>query len=124
MSIVEQNELIAVFDGWQRVGSRLVKYSEREVRKPEHLFYHAHWAWLMEVVDRIETLKDTIDNIICQVTITSHSCNINYNSGNVRTSDLPSFYQTRLRSETESKIDNVYAAVVEFIQWYNQHYKK
>ena len=121
MTITESNLLIALFDGWQPVGDRLVKHSERETRIPEHLFYHFQWNWLMPVVDRIESLKAPGRYIICQVTITSHICHIHYNAGNVTVQNLPVFEIDQHRSDTETKIENVYSAVVQFIQWYNQY---
>lgn len=59
--------------------------------------FHSDWNWLMEVVTEIE-------NLGYRVKITRHICRIKHI---VISEDLP-------------KIQSVYKACVDFIQWYNQ----
>ena len=72
------------------------------------LKYHEDWNWLMEVVEKIESL-----NYVVEIKITW--CRIKQiENGNVIV----------LRWEEEkTKIEAVYNAVVEFIKWYNNQNK-
>ena len=67
----------------------------------DELKYHEDWNWLMEVVEKIESLGYRIE-------IVKHICRI-YLSNK----------ETIIISENTPKIEAVYNAVVEFIKWYN-----
>ena len=69
------------------------------------LKYHEDWNWLMEVVEKIESLGYRIE-------IVKHICRI-YLSNK----------ETIIISENIPKIEAVYSAVVEFIKWYNNQNK-
>ena len=71
----------------------------------EDLKYHEDWNWLMEVVEKIESLGYRIE-------IVKHICRI-YLSNK----------ETIIISENTPKIEAVHNACVEFIQWYNQQNK-
>lgn len=68
-----------------------------EFYEEHELLYHFDWNWLMEVVDKIESLGYRVE-------ITRHICRIKHI---VISEDLP-------------KIQSVHNACVEFIKWYNQ----
>ena len=69
------------------------------------LKYHEDWNWLMEVVEKIESLGYRIE-------IVKHICRI-YLSNK----------ETIIISENTPKIEAVYSACVEFIKWYNNQNK-
>ena len=71
----------------------------------EDLKYHEDWNWLMEVVEKIESLGYRIE-------IVKHICRI-YLSNK----------ETIIISENTPKIEAVYNACVEFIKWYNNQNK-
>ena len=71
----------------------------------EDLKYHEDWNWLMEVVEKIESLGYRIE-------IVKHICRI-YLSNK----------ETIIISENTPKIEAVNIACVEFIKWYNNQNK-
>ena len=71
----------------------------------DELKYHEDWNWLMEVVEKIESLGYRIE-------IVKHICRI-YLSNK----------ETIIISENTPKIEAVYIACVEFIKWYNNQNK-
>jgi len=72
----------------------------------EQLQFHKNWNWLMEVVEKIESLGNNVE-------IFSFSCIIEPNDER----DL--FIQSGSVSLNKSKIDATYNAVLRFIKWYN-----
>lgn len=71
---------------------------------PEMMKYHSDWNWLMEVVEKIESLGH---RTIIGFSGNKYYCEIALNN----------FFTQNFE---ESKIEAVYNAVVEFITWYNQ----
>ena len=71
----------------------------------DELKYHEDYNWLMEVVEKIESLGYRIE-------IVKHICRI-YLSNK----------ETIIISENTPKIEAVYIACVEFIKWYNNQNK-
>ena len=71
----------------------------------DELKFHSDWNWLMEVVEKIESLGYRIE-------IVKHICRI-YLSNK----------ETIIISENTPKIESVYLACVEFIKWYNNQNK-
>lgn len=72
------------------------------------LKFHYNWDWLMEVVDKIETIEDgSFDVVISQ--------------------DIGAVYRWELNEtisadeSSSTKIEKVYNACVEFIKWYNKN---
>ena len=84
----ENNKIIAEF-----MGATLTK----------DLKYHLDWNWLMEVVEKIESLgyRVTIVRHICRIDLTEES--------------------KLIISEDIKKIEAVYMVCFKFIQWYNQN---
>lgn len=68
------------------------------------LKYHEDWNWLMEVVEKIESLGYKIDISKWE---NSQYCGIYLNGKKIA------------GNETNTKIEAVYNACVEFIKWYN-----
>lgn len=116
-SILIQNELIADFMQYER--NRLKYFipqhgyinSEslwKDMFPSEHLKFHKSWNWLMPVLQKIESIDyDTLISNF-QVTISVDSKNIT----NIFIGDASNTVETKLQA--------VYKAVVEFIEWYNK----
>src|SRR5262245_14630463 len=81
--------------------------------KELELAYHASWAWLMAVVEKIENLD--AGRGLYAVEIEGISCAIVFKDE----TDHPMYYVHH--PEAESKILAVVTACVQFIQWYNQN---
>ena len=79
----------------------------------EDLLFHSDWNWLMEVVEKIES----IEYGIYQVDILQEGCKILE-----RCRLLIDKRVGKLESDT-TKIESVYLACVEFIKWYNNQNK-
>lgn len=87
--------------------------------------YHEDWNLLMPVVEKIDTFHERNNgDVYCQTNATSHSFYINYNDGKVVNEIHPKYYNGRHRSENESRIENVFLAIVDFITWYSSTQKK
>ena len=106
----EGNYLIAKFDGLNGINP------------PD---YHKDWNALMPAIDRIDGL--TLDgSICCQTYHTYNTFYIHYNissngKGQTYPTNIqyPKYCDGRHRAEGELRIENVWSAVVQFIQWYN-----
>lgn len=96
------------YESWVTLGGSLSRFFNVENRKdsfPEAK-YHTSWDWLMPVVEKIEKLGFIVEILIS--TNTMQQCNV-YGREDF----------TELTVEAKSKIETVYRAVTEFIQWYN-----
>ena len=76
----------------------------------EELKFNSDWNWLMEVVDKIESIK--IETYKVRVDIYFNCCQI-YPT---HWGELISIYGNK-----ETKIEAVYKACVEFIKWHNEN---
>jgi len=74
----------------------------------EELPYFTDWNWLMEVVEKIESLHES-NNILI-------GTNITY----VQIHNKITNEQETFKGVSNIKIEAVYNACVEFIKWYNQ----
>jgi hypothetical protein len=123
------NKLIAEFLGYETYemnGVLNVEYSENNIRTIQDTHYHIDWNWLMQVVEKIESLKpfQLMDRnwigfdvkIYKTFNTQTHYCTIKYlkEQGDMTISNGFS---------KQSKIDAVYNACVEFIKWYNEQPK-
>ena len=106
-NITEKNKIIAEFLNLtsQVIFEQVFAVSENgktNFYKKDELKFHSDWNWLMEVVEKIESLGYRIE-------IVKHICRI-YLSNK----------ETIIISENTPKIEAVYNACVEFIKWYNE----
>ena len=106
-NITENNKLIAEFMGYPKhkidfVGKRL------NFENSKHNTYHNDWNRLMEVVENIESLGYKIDISKWE---NSQYCGIYLNGKKIS------------GNETNTKIEAVYNACIEFIKWYNTQNK-
>ena len=122
-NIIENNKLIAEFlvnNEGNLVKIRDGVYStidDNEVPDNDltinDLKYHEDWNWLMRVVEKIENLQD--ENNCAIYNVQTEQCFveiiINHTS------------ETIVEVDSNSKIQAVYRACVEFIKWYNKQNK-
>ena len=116
MKTIENNKLIADFMGlnlYQGVWRKSTLATEKQICKENNLKFHSDWNWLMEVVEKIES----IEYGIYQVDILQEGCKILE-----RCRLLIDNRVGKLESDT-TKIESVYLACVEFIKWYNNQNK-
>lgn len=130
--ILEGNKLIAEFMGgkwypktsWYNIFTmwdNCFVFENRIGFQYRHLKYHSSWDWLMPVIEYIDTISERNNGLVyCQTNATSHTFYINYNDGSVLNTNFPKYNHGRHRCEGESRIYNVFLAIVEFIKWYNQ----
>ena len=121
-NIVESNKLIAEFMGWKEnkdmevksISGGITYYFQKndEACIPEAMCYHSLWNWLMEVVEKIESLPDEENNGKFFFEIYQDSVSI-FSNGNY----LNELIEVRGQG---SRIKNVYQAVIKFIQLYNK----
>jgi len=81
-----------------------------EIENVSELKYHASWDWLMPVVDKIESIHEESNGVkyfLYDIDITQHSCRI----------DSIGIHMGGFNS----KIEATYAAVLAFIEWYNEN---
>ena len=115
-NIIENNKLIAEFMGFTvnfGFNKDGVLFHGEHINLGK-LKYHDRWDWLMEVVEKIESLPTMKDNGNFFFEIHQDSVTV--------------FNSTRMDIiieviGQESRINNTYQAVIEFIQWYNKQNK-
>ena len=108
------NKLIVEFLEWDVLNdmaySKITKGKWVELNK---LKFHTSWDWLMQVVEKIESIK--IETYKVRVDIYFNCCQINP----THWEQLISIYGNK-----ETKIEAVYNACIEFIKWYNENSAK
>jgi hypothetical protein len=97
---MNDNELIAEFMGQHVTPIGLRREVMQQSYYAHELQYHQSWDWLMPVVEKIDDIEEYL-----YVIINKKTCVVQY--------------VTKTHTK-DRKIDAVYAAVVEFIKWYNQ----
>lgn len=116
MNTTENNRLIAVFMGWElkhnpNISQKTWNNKEKGYcRDKESTFfeYSKDWNWLMEVVEKIESLHESNNVLI--------GTNITY----VQIHNKVRNEQETFKGVSNIKIESVYNACVEFIKWYNE----
>lgn len=123
--IIEGNKLIAEFISYNKYdcqhGSKSgqpvfldyynikkvpLNEDERDWHNENSLQFHLSWAWLMPVVEKIETGK-------YRVKICGRRCEIWKDPNNLNEEAIVPY------SKEKTKIESVHMAVIKFINWYN-----
>ena len=130
MKTIENNKIIAEFLNWEfddlseTFETPFLKLVEPQAFGDEQfscklqdfeLEFHSDWNWLMEVVEKIESLE--IFDRMGRFNINTKNFDENY------TSFITDKDEDFIQCEGETKIEAVYSAVVEFIKWYNNQNK-
>jgi hypothetical protein len=94
-----------------------LEYNIEQILSRE-LKYHKCWNWLMEVVEKIETLfNDGIDvDIFSDGTVITQ---YRFEENEYLTEGEEIVRLTKAEIGFDTKIEHTYQAVVEFIKWYN-----
>ena len=106
--ITENNKIIAEFMGATLTKDLQIMYPvyEGDSSYVKDLKYHLDWNWLMQVVEKIESLKFSVligkNNCVIEQTFGKESLNLGLIKG-------------------KDKIEAVYNACLEFIKWYNEN---
>ena len=108
--ITENNKIIAEFMGYKKntPSKDFFQHPTEKNRydRIEFLSYNLDWNWLMEVVEKIESLKFSVligkNNCVIEQTFGKESLNLGLIKG-------------------KDKIEAVYNACVTFIEWYNEN---
>ena len=106
MNTTENNKIIVEFMKWDILND--MTYSKATKGKwieLDKLKFHSDWNWLMEVVEKIESLGN------CQIDISLNWCRVGYKGITIDSRDY---------LKSSSKIEAVYNACVEFIKFYNE----
>jgi hypothetical protein len=127
MNITENNILIAEFMQFQNTDLGWYDFeetlSESETDNTfDVLKFDTDWNWLMAVVEKIENLKTPITNnpnLIGQF----EDYEIHIEGNNVIIYAHGEVTKDICHIKKETKIQTVYNACVEFIEWYNQQKK-
>jgi hypothetical protein len=109
IKIEDSNKMIAVFLGCKVKGYIVYRLDNENISFVDDLKYHTSWDWLMPVVEKIEAMGYTVV-IHREATLISAYDN-----------DLNCIWKTT-KWDQEVKINHVYQAIVQFIQWYNQNH--
>ena len=121
-NVTENNKLIAEFMGCPKhkidfVGKRL------NFENSKHNTYHKDWNWLMEVVEKIETIS--VFGKLPEFFIMYD--NREEFKGWYWLIEVPKKFSKECyndKNREKTKIEAVYNACVEFIKWYNENKSK
>ena len=115
-NVIENNKLIAEFMGFESCYRPFTEGSESDVFMElpecgscielEDLKYNSSWDWLMEVVEKIESLG-------FETSLDKNGFFVRYNGSNTQNGLF-----------IKVKIEAVYNACVEFIKWYNNESRR
>lgn len=82
--------------------------------------YDTSWDWLMPVVEKIGGITDVDGHPLVEMSITYNSCSFAY--GEAELPEGATFGEGAVYNEHGATLlEMVYLAVVEFVQWYNEH---
>ena len=101
--IEENNILIAEFMGHYHIKDGYYRVFPTKCVRVKGLEYHSSWDWLMKVVEKIESLKNSVTIF-----------------------DVGAGIEGLLIIERfgTTKLEGTYLTVVEFIKWYNKNKKE
>jgi len=120
--ILEGNKLIAEFmEGKLIDGYYDIPHLPVAVIKENCLSYHSSYDWLMPVVEKIEKTCDVTIIIGAAFPYKLFESGRDKNMVAVRDLRRTEMAQSISQTTADNKIDAIWLAVVEFIEWYNQN---
>jgi len=110
--IIKGNVLIAEFLGWKKESEPSIFYSMQGqlVKTVGDFSFHRSWNDLMLVVEEIEDLEQSRYGFTMDV----YNVEVTDYKENVQIVDVD-------RYEHEPRIDYLWAAIVQFLEWYKTH---
>jgi hypothetical protein len=115
----EFNRLCAEFLGWKQNSKKTTFYVDkndgRHIYEIQDLKFHSNWEWIMQVVDKIEGLKEGEE--------VEHNWYVTIGEGNycrIFTDEFKTFQDEIIVYNTNTKKDAVVLAIWEFLQSYNK----
>lgn len=115
MNTTENNKLIAEFLGYEPNTNGvypIVCINEGKGWHLETMKYHFDWNWLMEVVEKIESIIFDNNNSFNVTIGSTNYCVIQDSNGDT--------YES-VEDYGETKLLTTYKAIVKFIKWYNEN---
>lgn len=128
----EGNRLIAEFMQYALVSNRWFfqgedkmeeyppLYKQLEANEENQLYFNSQWNWIMIVIDKIESINDKC--FFSEIRKLKFGANYKYQ----HVCRIKSFRHAELpiaEGMAMTKIDSVWQAIVQFIQWYNTNSK-
>lgn len=99
-------------------------YPSGSTYKDSELEYHSNWSWLMPVVEKIESVgyRTCIDGGDKQF---GNYCHIKkWTNDNELKHFIKEGQKDKIVSQQSTKINTVYPAVLQFLEWYNSQQVK
>ena len=141
MNTIENNILIAEFMGFGIIQSNIYNIPVTDSiigigYVPEKMEYNSSWDWLMPVVEKIESLDLEIDHNYCysvgnfedgissgrrKIDMIVRSVYLLIDRDEVRLTLSDNGCTTDELYNRGSKFENLYNAVIHFINWYNEN---
>lgn len=120
MTTTEKNKLIAEFIGAVFHDHVNEWYDWNGLYMGESLRFHTSWDWIMPVVEKIEGLETPItNNLLLEDKFETYEVHIENKHVKIYAHGEVTKEIADLKSNT--KIEAVYNACIEFILWYNQN---
>ncbi len=112
--VANKIKLIAVFEGYQQVKEfeTLFIHPTKKNLTISEFKYDSSMDWLMPVLERIEAMG--YKTIIGGGDSWGNYCNINYGISLMESSE------TKAMGQGDTKMEAIFEAVAEFIEWYNK----
>lgn len=129
MNTAENNKIIAEFMGGLYNNQSRLNLQSNEIWLPYHgvcnyksdngksLQYHSSWDWLMQVVEKIESIK--LDKLSFGLVMEKDRVTIYYCHEIEPNKKVDLFFEWGQKT----KIGNTYKIVCSFIEWYNEQNK-
>lgn len=116
MNTTENNKLIAEFMGWDCKNNFycIAPNSLDDGWSYEDLKFHSDWNWLMQVIEKIESFED-------ENRCSKYNVEIQQSFVSIIDNQTSDFIYDR---DANTKLEAVYNAVVEFINFYNSAQKE
>lgn len=116
-TIQENNKLIAEFMAGEKDKQVYIKHLNAWYDNCMGYKYNTDWNWLMEVVEKIESLK--IDKLSFNFQIEKDRVSFFYTHASDTKKQTEMFFEWGQKT----KISNTYKIIVQFIKWYNEQNK-